>query len=178
VKPLQSTYTGTGNFTGNAFITQFNAAGSELEFSTYLGGSGTPQASCPAPQLGVVCELSGDVARAIAADAAGNIYTAGSTGSTDFPLFTPLQDTNRAAAALGTNAFVSKILLSPASGANPGSSGGAGAAGWSLLGVLGLVLVARRRRVAALARNTREIHRETCVHEQKMAAGSHEQRRA
>src|SRR4029079_10994803 len=57
-----------------------------LEFATYLGGPG------------------GDAALATAVDGAGNIYVAGSTASTDFPL---------AAAMMGdagsTDAFVAKV---------------------------------------------------------------------
>jgi hypothetical protein len=161
VMPLQSANRGTLNTTGNAFISQFNAAGSALEFSTYLGGRGASPASCPAPMLGINCGLSGDVASAIAADGAGNVYIAGTTGSTDFPILAPLQDMNRAGAARGTNAFVTKILLAPASTGNSGGAGGGGALGWSLLGVLGLELVVRRRRRFSIAGKAREF---ACTH--------------
>jgi hypothetical protein len=60
---------------GDAFLTKLNPDGS-IAFSTYLGGSGE------------------DAANAIALDAAGNIYIAGSTASTDFPVFKPLQATS------------------------------------------------------------------------------------
>lgn len=49
-----------------AFITQLNAAGTALVYSTYLGGS------------------SDDDAVAIAVDASGNVVVAGTTTSTDF----------------------------------------------------------------------------------------------
>ena len=65
----------------NAFVTKFNAAGSALVYSTYLGGSFS------------------DAADAIAVDAAGSAYVAGSAGSTDFPVAAALQATNNAVGA-------------------------------------------------------------------------------
>jgi len=56
---------GSGN---DAFVTKFNATGSALVYSTYLGGSGD------------------DVGYGIALDALGNAYIAGSTISTNFPI--------------------------------------------------------------------------------------------
>ena len=50
-----------------------------------------------------------DEARAIALDADGNAYVAGRTNSTDFPAANPLQPTRAPAAALGFDAFISKI---------------------------------------------------------------------
>ena len=52
---------------GDAFITKLNATGSDLIYSTFLGGSG------------------GDGASGIAVDSGGNAYVFGSTTSTDFP---------------------------------------------------------------------------------------------
>ena len=57
---------GSPNFV-TAFIAKINPVGSALVYSTYFGGS------------------NGDSSSAIAADAAGNTYVAGSTASTDFP---------------------------------------------------------------------------------------------
>jgi hypothetical protein len=54
---------------GEAFVAKVAPAGNSLVYSTYLGGS------------------NGDAGNAIAADAAGNAYVAGFTGSADFPLF-------------------------------------------------------------------------------------------
>jgi hypothetical protein len=51
----------------NVFVTKLNAAGSDLVFSTYLGGSAI------------------ETAGGVATDAEGNSYVTGSTTSTDFP---------------------------------------------------------------------------------------------
>jgi uncharacterized protein (TIGR03437 family) len=52
---------------GDAFVAKLNPTGSELIYSTYLGGQ------------------KDDAASAIAIDSTGNVYVAGSTISTDFP---------------------------------------------------------------------------------------------
>src|SRR5262249_10869756 len=75
------------------FVLKLNAAGSALLYSTYLGGSGD------------------DHAEAIAIDAAGAAYVAGSTNSTNFPTVTPVQATN----AGGVDAFVAKLSASGSS---------------------------------------------------------------
>jgi Beta-propeller repeat/Putative metal-binding motif len=58
-----------------AFISKLTPEGSELVYSTYLGGS------------------RGDSAQGIAIDAAGSAYVTGYTSSSDFPLAHPLQST-------------------------------------------------------------------------------------
>ncbi len=65
---------GMGCGTGfvDAFVTRLNAAGSALEFSTYLGGS------------------SSDYGIGIFADAAGNTYLTGESFSDNFPTVNPL----------------------------------------------------------------------------------------
>jgi hypothetical protein len=72
-----------------AFVTKLNPTGSALVYSTYLGGSG------------------GDSANALALNASGNAYIAGTTGSTDFPV-TPgsFQTTNK---ATSSTAFISEL---------------------------------------------------------------------
>ena len=83
VNALQSTL--AGNY--NGFVTKFNATGSALIYSTYLGGSG------------------GDQGNGIAVDASGNAYVTGITSSFDFPTVNALQS-----AYAGTyDAFVSEI---------------------------------------------------------------------
>src|SRR5205814_5204139 len=56
---------------GAAFVSKFNATGTALVYSTYLGGN----------SLG-----SGGGASAIAVDSSGNAWVTGSTTSTDFPV--------------------------------------------------------------------------------------------
>ncbi len=66
--PIQSTCAGgCVNGLNDAFVTELNAAGSALVYSTYLGGSGN------------------DGGYVIALDSAGNAYVAGITTSRDFP---------------------------------------------------------------------------------------------
>ncbi len=71
----------------NAFVTKINPSGTALVYSTYLGGS------------------KYDSGSGIAVDSSGNAYVTGQTGSTDFPVKTPLYPNLRA----GTNAFVAMI---------------------------------------------------------------------
>jgi hypothetical protein len=71
----------------HVFVSELNAAGSALVYSTYLGGQGA------------------DTAAGIALDSAGNAYVAGVTNSPNFPAVHAFQ-----AAAQGSNdAFVAKI---------------------------------------------------------------------
>jgi hypothetical protein len=70
VAPLQQNFAG-GSFDG--FVAKINAAGSVLDYSTYLGGSGL------------------DSGFGIATDGLGNIYVMGVTDSSDFPTAAPLQ---------------------------------------------------------------------------------------
>jgi len=66
---LQSSLAGGAS---DAFVTRFNATGSALVFSTYLGGNGD------------------DEAAGIALDSSANIYIAGVARSTNFPQVSPL----------------------------------------------------------------------------------------
>ncbi|MCL1593218.1 MAG: NF038129 family PEP-CTERM protein, partial [Actinomycetia bacterium] len=71
----------------DAFVTKINAAGSALEYSTYLGG------------------LQDDYGHSIDVDALGNAYVTGITRATDFPLANPIQSQLR-----GTkDAFVTRL---------------------------------------------------------------------
>ncbi len=66
----------SGGATTAGVVSEINAAGSALVFSTYLGGSGNGFGG-----LG-----NGDAAYGIAVDAAGNVYVTGGTVSTNFPV--------------------------------------------------------------------------------------------
>ena len=61
----------------DVFVTKFNAAGSALLYSTYLGGAGN------------------DTGYGIAVDGAGNAYVTGYTESADFPTSNPLRNSLR-----------------------------------------------------------------------------------
>jgi hypothetical protein len=172
--PTVNGFQGSKQGEGAAFVSKLNPAGNALIYSTYLGGSdaavklggagsgstqaygiavdgGSSPAECSNPPPATICGEIGDTASAIAADGAGNIYVAGAGGSTDFPILAPYQDTNRAAATYGSNAFVTKIMVAPAGAAGSGGSGGGGAMDWSLIGALGLGIVVRCRRRFELA---------------------------
>ena len=73
-----------------AFVTKLSLNGSALTYSTFLGGT------------------SNEIGTAIAVDSAGSAYVTGQTGSTDFPLVTPLQSTNHG----NSDAFI--VRLTPA----------------------------------------------------------------
>jgi len=93
VNPV-ATYAG-GN---DAFVSELNAKGSALLFSTWLGGT------------------SDDYGQGITVGSAGNIYVAGQTYSDNFPVTTgAVQSTFKGPfGGSGTDAFVSRIALSAA----------------------------------------------------------------
>jgi hypothetical protein len=70
----------------DVMVTVLNATGSELIYSTYLGGGGD------------------DIGRGIAVDGSGNAYVVGQTASTDFPTAGPFQGDQP-----GLDVFVAKI---------------------------------------------------------------------
>src|SRR6185369_5222399 len=72
----------------DAFVTKLNSTGSELLFSTYLGGS------------------SNETGNGIAVDGSGNIYITGETLSKNFPTLNAFQST---ASDFSGNAFVTKL---------------------------------------------------------------------
>ncbi|MDA2923688.1 SBBP repeat-containing protein [Acidobacteria bacterium AH-259-L09] len=85
------------NFGGGAsddFVTKLDPTGSSLVYSTYLGGSGREQLPATNP-----------LSAAIAVDAAGSAYVAGTTASSDFPTRNPLQATPGG----GVDLFVTKL---------------------------------------------------------------------
>ncbi|MBW2062185.1 MAG: SBBP repeat-containing protein [Deltaproteobacteria bacterium] len=87
--PYQGTYGGGYH---DAFVTKLNAAGSDLIYSTFLGGSNQDQG------------------RGIAVDPSGNAYVSGFTESNNFPTASPYQGISHGYA----DAFITKL--------NPSSS--------------------------------------------------------
>jgi hypothetical protein len=83
-----------------AFVTKLNAAGTALEYSTYLGGSGNGGGT-------------GDTGNAIAVDSSSDVYVAGATYSANFPVTAgAYQTTNRDEANNQQSAFVTKLNAS------------------------------------------------------------------
>ena len=76
---------------GEPYFATLSAAGSAVEFSSYLGGT------------------AGDSASGVAVDAAGAVYVAGSSSSPDVPTVAALQDAN----AGGNDALLIKVAPTP-----------------------------------------------------------------
>ena len=95
--------------TRNVFVTSLNSTGTALNYSTYLGGTGTQ---------------AGD---GIAVDSSGNAYVTGYTTSSSFPV-TLSTSTFGKGGIFGTDAFVSELNLSGTSLSLPFSTylGGSG----------------------------------------------------
>jgi len=75
----------------DSFVLKLSADGSNLVYSTYLGGTGV--------------ELEG----AIAVDSSGNAYVASSTTSVDLPITNALQEARGGAAAFSADAVIAKF---------------------------------------------------------------------
>jgi hypothetical protein len=84
--PTDDAYQSTFNNDHDVFITKFNASGSDVVYSTYLGGSGS------------------DMGEGIQVDNSGRAYVTGHTDSSDFPTQNPYQATY---AGGGRDVFVS-----------------------------------------------------------------------
>jgi hypothetical protein len=82
--PYQSAMQGG---TYDAFVTKLSSSGTNLIYSTYLGGTGD------------------DLGHGIMIDGSGNAYITGSTSSSNFPILNPYQATNQGY----TNAFVTRL---------------------------------------------------------------------
>ena len=74
---MKEDLSGEGMLGFDAFVSKLNSQGSELAYSTYLGGGGM------------------DLGHAIAVDLDGNAYVAGETDSIDFPTIGAFQTANR-----------------------------------------------------------------------------------
>ncbi len=73
VQAIQPKFAGTTPGATNAFVSEINAAGSALVFSTYWGGSAS------------------DTCQSLAVDSLGDVYFAGQAASSNFPLNNSLQ---------------------------------------------------------------------------------------
>jgi beta-propeller repeat-containing protein len=102
----QPTSLGVGDF--DAFLTEFNPAGTAIVYSTFFGGTGN------------------DIGRGVAVDSAGHAYVTGETSSGDLPIRSAVQPTF---AGGPLDAFVAKIDTGASGDASLGYStyfGGAG----------------------------------------------------
>ncbi len=98
---FQTVNHGAGNETDNVFATKLNSTGTELIYSTYLGGSG----ACSSPG---VC--FGDNGGINFVDSGGNAYISGTAYSTDFPTTAgAFQTVNHGAGNHTSNVFVTKL---------------------------------------------------------------------
>ncbi|HEY0429831.1 MAG TPA: SBBP repeat-containing protein [Pyrinomonadaceae bacterium] len=90
--PMKNQFQSTGVFGGSldAFLTVFNPEGSDIVYSTGLSGNST------------------DVASKVALDSSNNVYVAGFTPSTNFPVKNSFQSVNNG----GDDAFVAKFNTS------------------------------------------------------------------
>jgi hypothetical protein len=91
VNALDTTLKTSAPSSGTGFMAKYNAAGSALIYSTYLGGS------------------SEDVVWGIAADSAGNAYATGYTFSADFPTANAFQPICNSCPYATYNGFITKI---------------------------------------------------------------------
>ena len=87
--PTAAPLRATTNGADDAFVAKISADGSQLIYSTYLGGNGS------------------DTASGIAVDATGTAYVGGYTLSTNFPIFTPYQAAIRSAGTF--DAFAARL---------------------------------------------------------------------
>ena len=88
-----------------AFFSKLNPAGSQLLYSTFMGGSGCGGG------IGAGYDGLGDVGNAIAVDPNGDVYLAGTTCSPDFPTSANAFDPTNKASYWGgfSTGFVSKF---------------------------------------------------------------------
>ena len=91
-RPIQSINKSVSPAVADAFVSRLSADGARLDFSTYLGGSGT------------------DLAYAIAVDGAANVHLTGATNSTDFPVLSAVQAARSGEPQFNNvDAFVTKL---------------------------------------------------------------------
>lgn len=112
--PIASQLQASLRGTSDAFVSKFNAAGSALLYSTYLGGSGVDTQGFPGNPLLV--------------DSEGNAYLTGRTSSSDFPTVNALQPAFGGGA---NDAFVAKLNASGSALVYSTYLGGTGSEGLS-----------------------------------------------
>jgi hypothetical protein len=91
--PTRNAYQPASAGPGDAFVTKLNASGSDLIYSTYLGGEASEGSD-------------GDIAYAIVVDGGGNAVLTGETGSPNFPVLNAVQPTYGGGSS---DAFVTKL---------------------------------------------------------------------
>jgi hypothetical protein len=94
----------------DAFVTVISADGSDLFYSTFLGGNQNRQVTTYNGGL--------DEGLAIAVDSANKLYVTGSTDSDDFPTKNAFQNSRASEDLIGDDAFIAKF--------DPAASGGVG----------------------------------------------------
>jgi len=100
--PTKAAFQSANHGGSDAFISKLTSAGSDLVYSTFLGGSGT------------------DRATAIAVDSSGNAFVTGFTQSSDFPTYKPVQ----AVLGISGGSFCGSSLCADAFVSQMNSSGG------------------------------------------------------
>lgn len=104
---IQPTFPAAGeDHASNAFVTELNPTGSGLIFSTYLGGTGV---NC-VPADGDSC--ANEEGYSIALGPANDVYVAGQTRSSDFPVANAVEPTNL---GNGYEGFLTRLHFSEAS---------------------------------------------------------------
>jgi hypothetical protein len=104
----QTTNQGSHSSLSNAFVSKLNPGGTELLYSTYVGGSGGPVWLMP-----TLAFLAGDAPAGIAVDSLGDAYIAGSTASANFPVtpgaYQTVNNDQTVDSVGGENAFVTEL---------------------------------------------------------------------